>query len=87
MAQGSAGNVIAALASFFIPGLGQLVQGRLIAAAVFFITAVVLYALIVTWPIALIIHIGDVMIPMSSDSPISIHLLIILCSIVRPLTL
>ncbi|MGH7654095.1 MAG: hypothetical protein ACREN6_05465 [Gemmatimonadaceae bacterium] len=27
--QGSAGNVIAALCSFFIPGLGQLVQGRL----------------------------------------------------------
>ena len=26
--QGSAGNVIAGLASFFIPGLGQLVQGR-----------------------------------------------------------
>ncbi len=60
MAQGSAGNVIAALASFFIPGLGQLVQGRLIAAAVFFITAVVLYALIVTWPIALIIHIWSI---------------------------
>jgi hypothetical protein len=27
--QGSTGNVIAALASFFIPGLGQLLQGRL----------------------------------------------------------
>ena len=27
-AQGSTGNVLAALASFFIPGLGQLVQGR-----------------------------------------------------------
>lgn len=27
--QGSAGNVIAALCSFFIPGLGQLVQGRM----------------------------------------------------------
>ncbi len=27
-ARGSAGNVIAALASFFIPGLGQLLQGR-----------------------------------------------------------
>ena len=26
--QGTAGNVIAALASFFIPGLGQLIQGR-----------------------------------------------------------
>lgn len=27
-APGSAGNVIAALASFFVPGLGQLLQGR-----------------------------------------------------------
>ena len=26
--QGSAGNVLAALCSFFIPGLGQLLQGR-----------------------------------------------------------
>lgn len=34
--QGSSGNVIAALASFFIPGLGQLVQGRLLAAFMFF---------------------------------------------------
>jgi hypothetical protein len=32
--QGSAGNVIAAVCSFFIPGLGQLVQGRLLMAAV-----------------------------------------------------
>jgi TM2 domain-containing membrane protein YozV len=32
MSQGSAGNVIAALASFFIPGLGQLAQGRVKAA-------------------------------------------------------
>ena len=60
MAQGSAGNVIAALASFFIPGLGQLVQGRLVAAAVFLITAALLYALVVTWPIALIIHIWSI---------------------------
>jgi TM2 domain-containing membrane protein YozV len=27
--QGSGGNVLAALCSFFIPGLGQLLQGRL----------------------------------------------------------
>ena len=32
--QGSTGNVIAALASFFIPGLGQLIQGRLLKAAI-----------------------------------------------------
>ncbi|MGB0733721.1 MAG: hypothetical protein ACPGPF_08140 [Pontibacterium sp.] len=33
--QGSAGNVIAALCSFFIPGLGQLIQGRIMAAIIF----------------------------------------------------
>ena len=37
--QGSAGNVISALASLFIPGLGQLLQGRLLAALLFFIGA------------------------------------------------
>ena len=37
MAQGSTGNVIAALASFIIPGLGQLVQGRVLAAIGFFL--------------------------------------------------
>lgn len=41
--QGSAGNVIAALASLFIPGLGQLVQGRLLAAILFFVFAGVLW--------------------------------------------
>ena len=30
--QGSSGNVLAAIASFLIPGLGQLVQGRLLRA-------------------------------------------------------
>ena len=35
--RGSSGNVIAALASFFIPGLGQLIQGRLLPAALFFL--------------------------------------------------
>jgi len=37
--QGSAGNVIAALAIFLFPGLGKLLQGRLLAAFLFFITA------------------------------------------------
>ena len=37
--KGSSGNVIAAIASFFIPGLGQLVQGRLFAALFFFVLA------------------------------------------------
>lgn len=57
--RGGAGNVIAALASFFIPGLGQLVQGRLIAAFFFFATTAVLYFfsfLMLPWPIAALIH-------------------------------
>ncbi|MCE0558904.1 MULTISPECIES: hypothetical protein [unclassified Motilimonas] len=33
--QGSTGNVIAAVCSFFICGLGQLVQGRILAALMF----------------------------------------------------
>jgi len=37
--QGSAGNVIAALASFFIPGLGQLLQGRMGKALFMFVLA------------------------------------------------
>jgi TM2 domain-containing membrane protein YozV len=32
MSQGSGGNVIAALCSFFLPGLGQLTQGRFLKA-------------------------------------------------------
>jgi len=43
--QGSTGNVVAAVCSFFIPGLGQLVQGRLAAAAIFFVVVGVLWAL------------------------------------------
>ncbi|MFQ6372014.1 hypothetical protein [Shewanella sp. YIC-542] len=43
--QGSAGNVIAALASVFFPGLGQLIQGRVLAALLFFVIVVVGYAL------------------------------------------
>ncbi len=38
--KGSTGNVIAAIASFFIPGLGQLVQGRIFAAIFFLVLAV-----------------------------------------------
>ena len=37
MAQGSTGNVISALASFFLPGLGQLMQGRVLAAIFYFL--------------------------------------------------
>jgi TM2 domain-containing membrane protein YozV len=37
--RGSTGNVIAAIASFLIPGLGQLIQGRLFAALFMFLLA------------------------------------------------
>jgi TM2 domain-containing membrane protein YozV len=37
--KGSTGNVIAAVCSFFIPGLGQLVQGRALKALFHFILA------------------------------------------------
>jgi TM2 domain-containing membrane protein YozV len=43
--QGNAGNVIAAIASFFIPGLGQLVQGRVLPALLFFVFAASSYGL------------------------------------------
>jgi TM2 domain-containing membrane protein YozV len=43
MSQGSTGNVIAALASFFIPGLGQLLQGRVLAAIFYFVLSGVIW--------------------------------------------
>ena len=46
---GSAGNVLAAICSFFIPGLGQLVQGRPIMALIMFLTAVALVILCLHW--------------------------------------
>ena len=51
--QGSAGNVIAALASFFIPGLGQLLQGRLIKAVFMFVLAAVLWWFLLGWVVHL----------------------------------
>ena len=54
--QGSAGNVIAALASFFIPGLGQLVQGRLLMAAIQFVMAGILWLFLLGW----IIHLWSI---------------------------
>lgn len=47
--QGSSGNVIAALASFFIPGLGQLLQGRVVSAAIQFVLAAVLWIVLLGW--------------------------------------
>ncbi|MGN6237193.1 hypothetical protein [Dyella sp.] len=55
--QGSAGNVIAAVCSFFIPGLGQLVQGRLLKAIVMFVLAAVLWWFLLGW----IIHLWSIL--------------------------
>lgn len=41
--QGSGGNVIAAICNVFIPGLGQLVQGRILAAILFFVSSLIAY--------------------------------------------
>ncbi|OUS32331.1 hypothetical protein A9Q98_01505 [Thalassotalea sp. 42_200_T64] len=43
--QGSSGNVLAAICSFFIPGLGQLVQGRVLPAILFFVFAGIFWGL------------------------------------------
>ncbi|MCS7012319.1 MAG: hypothetical protein RMI34_01960 [Chloroherpetonaceae bacterium] len=55
--QGSGGNIIAALCSFFIPGLGQLVQGRLLMAIVHFVLAAVLWIFFLGW----IIHLWSIL--------------------------
>ena len=48
---GSTGNVIAALASFFIPGLGQLLQGRLVMAIIQVVLAAVLWFFLLGWAV------------------------------------
>ncbi|WP_372626386.1 hypothetical protein [Arsukibacterium sp.] len=61
--QGSGGNVIAALCNIFIPGLGQLVQGRILSALLFFVICVVGYALwwlIIPAIIAAIAHLWSI---------------------------
>ena len=42
--RGSTANVIAGIASFIVPGLGQLVQGRIFAAVFFFVLTGVIWA-------------------------------------------
>ena len=60
--QGSGGNVIAAICNFFIPGLGHLVQGRILRAFVFFVICFACYGLAATviffflWPVGAIFH-------------------------------
>ena len=51
--QGSTGNVIAALCSFFVPGLGQLIQGRWIRAIIQFSLAALFWIFLMGWLIHL----------------------------------
>jgi TM2 domain-containing membrane protein YozV len=46
---GSAGNVLAAVCSLFIPGLGQLVQGRVFMALIQFVLAGILWIFFLGW--------------------------------------
>ncbi len=48
--------MLAALCSFFIPGLGQLLQGRLLIAIVQFVLAAVLWFIFMGW----IIHLWSI---------------------------
>ena len=54
--QDSTGNVIAALASFFIPGLGQLLQGRVLPALIQFVLAGILWIFLLGW----IVHLWSI---------------------------
>jgi len=54
--QGSTGNVVAAICSFFIPGLGQLVQGRVGMALVHLVLAGILWYFLLGW----IIHLWSI---------------------------
>ena len=54
MAQGSTGNVIAALASFVLPGLGQLLQGRVLAAVFYFLLFAALWVVLLGWLIHIV---------------------------------
>ncbi len=51
--RGSTGNVIAALASFIIPGLGQLLQGRPVMALLQFVLCAVLWFFLLGWAVHL----------------------------------
>lgn len=56
MGSGSCGNVISALASFFIPGLGQLLQGRWLLAGLMFVLTALLWLILLGW----IIHLWSI---------------------------
>ena len=47
--QGTSGNVIAAVLSFFIPGLGQLCQGRPLTAFAHLLLDILLWFILLGW--------------------------------------
>jgi len=65
MGRGSCGNVLAALASFFIPGLGQLLQGRWLLAAFMFVMTMLLWVILLGW----IIHLWSIIDAALFESP------------------
>lgn len=61
--QGSGGNVLAALCNVFIPGLGQLLQGRIVPAILFFIGMAISWALVwllVGWLLVPVIYLWSI---------------------------
>ena len=66
MGSGSCGNVIAALASFFIPGLGQLLQGRWLLAGFMFLLTAILWLVLLGW----IIHLWSIVDAAVYDKPL-----------------
>jgi TM2 domain-containing membrane protein YozV len=57
--QGSTANVVAAICSFFIPGLGQLVQGRILMALLQFVLATIVW-IITFGTLGWVVHIWSV---------------------------
>ncbi len=64
--QGSGGNVIAAICNIFIVGLGQLVQGRIMAALLFFLFTYAFYGMaiglfiVIFYPVGFILQIWSI---------------------------
>jgi uncharacterized membrane protein len=65
MGNGSCGNVLAALASFFVPGLGQLFQGRWILAGFMFVLTALLWLILLGW----VIHLWSIIDAAVFDGP------------------
>jgi len=69
MGSGSCGNVLAALASFFIPGLGQLLQGRWLLAGFMFLATALLWLILLGW----VIHLWSIIDAALFERPYSSH--------------